>query len=143
VGEEPAPRLRLPVTLRARLEAWAREGHPFEACGLLIGRADDDGAEVREVMRAENLATDRPRDRYRVDPADQLRAELRARELGLEVVGVWHSHPDRGATPSETDRAAAVPCYSYVILAVGARGVQDLRSFRLAGERFTEERLRP
>jgi proteasome lid subunit RPN8/RPN11 len=61
----------------------------------------------------------------------------------LEVVGVWHSHPDHPARPSETDRNGAWEGWSYLILSVTAEGVPDLRSWRLRGEHFEEEDVRP
>jgi proteasome lid subunit RPN8/RPN11 len=57
------------------------------------------------------------------------------------VIGVWHTHPDHPARPSETDRAAAWAGWSYLILSVTARGVADVKSFRLHGEAFVEEEI--
>ena len=74
-----------------------------------------------------------------VDPRDHMAAEHEARALGLTVVGVWHSHPDHPAEPSETDRASAWEGWSYLIARVTAGGVEHIRSWRLAGERFVEE----
>ena len=76
-----------------------------------------------------------------LDPDDLISADLAAREAGLEVVGFWHTHPDHPAHPSETDREAAWDGYSYVILSVSGKRVEDLRSWRLNGEGFVEERV--
>ncbi|MEM8709359.1 MAG: M67 family metallopeptidase [Planctomycetota bacterium] len=77
-----------------------------------------------------------------LDPVALLAAEESASSRGLEVIGVWHSHPDRAAVPSEEDRAAAWPKWSYLIASVNASGVRDLRSWRLGGEAFVEEAVR-
>jgi proteasome lid subunit RPN8/RPN11 len=132
------PTLELPPAVRARLEHMAREGYPSETCGLLIGR---DNAVARAVP-ARNLVRERAGDRYELDPADHFAAEQEARAEGLEVIGVWHTHPDHPARPSETDRAAAWPGWSYLILAVIPGGVTDIRSWRLAGEHFVEQAIR-
>jgi proteasome lid subunit RPN8/RPN11 len=135
-GEAPA--LRLPAAVLGELEAWARAEYPNEACGLLLGSGEPRPFVVRAV-RCANLNRERARDRYEVDPRDHFAAEQAAREEGLEVIGVWHTHPDHPARPSETDRAAAWEGWSYVILSVGAKGVADVKSFRLRGETFVEE----
>lgn len=133
--------LVLPRALRSELEAHARDAYPHEACGVLIGTPGALRAEVRRVTRARNLNVARARDRYELDPLDLLAAEDAARAAGLEVLGIWHTHPDHPARPSETDRAAAWEGWSYVILAVDQGGAGDARSFRLSGERFHEEEL--
>lgn len=125
--------------LRSRLERWAGSGYPAESCGLLIGRCEDGRTGVSGVTRARNVNLERARDRYEVAPQDLLCADVRARAAGLEIVGVWHTHPDHPARPSETDRAGAWNRWSYVILSVSRDGVLDLRSFRLRDGQFEEE----
>jgi proteasome lid subunit RPN8/RPN11 len=95
---------------------------------------------IERARPARNLDPN-ARDRYEIDPADHLAAEDEARALGLEVVGVWHSHPDHPALPSETDRQRAWPGWSYVIVAVAEGQSVGLRSWRLQGERFAEEQV--
>ena len=99
--------LELPARLGARVLKLARARYPDEACGLLIGRRCATRARVELVREARNVAAARARERYELDPVDHLAAEELARSLGLEVVGVWHSHPDHPALPSETDRERA------------------------------------
>ncbi|PZV11076.1 MAG: metal-dependent protease of the PAD1/JAB1 superfamily [Leptolyngbya sp.] len=92
-----------------------------------------------------NAQEDRPRehslgDRYYIDPADLLRVQKSARDRGLEIVGIYHSHPDHPAVPSECDRALAWPVYSYVIVSVVQGRVADLKSWRLDDQhRFQSE----
>ncbi len=135
--------LLLPDPILARLGAWVRDAYPHEACGLLVGRVDGAGVEVVRAVRAGNLNRERAHERYELDPADHMQTELAARAEGLDVVGVWHSHPDHQAVPSETDRAAAHAGWSYVILSVAPGGVSDVRSWRLRSGRFREEAISP
>jgi len=134
--------LRLSSALKARMQDWARAGYPSETCGILIGRCGGEEAEVEEVTAGRNLNVERARDRYELDPADLLAADEAARHRGLEIIGVWHSHPDHPAVPSETDRAQAWRGWSYVIVSVSRGGVEDLRSWRLNGSDFVEEMIR-
>ena len=133
--------LLLSSAVRRDLEAWALAGHPHETCGLLLGRTRGDRVEVARALRARNLDRERARDRYELDPRDFLAADRDARESGDEIVGIWHSHPDHPAEPSETDRLAAWEGWSYLIVAVTRERVTDVRSWRLSRERFAEESI--
>lgn len=131
--------LCLPLVLEVKLQKWAAEGYPHEACGLLIGRWSGRRSETVRVTLARNLNRERPEDRYLLDPGDFLAADREARGEGLEIIGIWHSHPDHPGRPSQTDLDAAWPGYSYLIIATGESGATDLRSWRLQGGRFLEQ----
>jgi len=135
--------LSLHPDARRVLERRVRRGYPRETCGLLIGRRGPAAGHVavERVVEARNLAGDRARERYELDPGDLVDADRVARAAGLEVVGVWHSHPDHPARPSEADRAGAWEGFAYLIASVRAGGVDELRSWRLAGGRFVEQRI--
>lgn len=135
----------LPRPVRERLRELACAGYPNEVCGLLLGRVEGEQRRVEVVHPARNLNVERARDRYELDPRDQLAAEEAARAAGREVLGVWHTHPDHPAQPSETDRAAAWSGWSYLILSVVRGEVADLRSWRLdePTRRFQPERTLP
>lgn len=135
--------LYLPNDARAQLEEMARGGYPLETCGLLLGLTREDGFKVTRVAQARNLNQERAHDRYELDPQDFLFIDERARAEGFEVVGVWHSHPDHPARPSETDRASAWEGWSYVIVSVTGDGIADVRCWRLNSEQFVEEPIKP
>ena len=116
--------------------------YPHECCGALIGATVQDGAvEVVDAKELDNVTDEGPRRRFRVSPSDYRQSEARARELGAELLGFYHSHPDHPALPSQYDLDHAWPNFSYVIVAV-AQGIPgDLRSWRLRPDRsaFEEE----
>lgn len=134
--------LLLPAAVRAELETQAGGGYPEETCGLLLGVNEAAGCRVVRQHPARNVNRERAGDRFELDPRDYLAAEQAAAADGLLVVGVWHSHPDHPAQPSETDRQLAWPGWSYVILSVQAGRVVALRSWRLDGDAFFEEEVR-
>jgi proteasome lid subunit RPN8/RPN11 len=134
--------LKLPRSLRERLELWARQRYPSEACGLLLGRRSGERTSVVDVTEARNVER-RAGQRYELDPNDQLAAEEVARQKDLDVVGIWHTHPDHPARPSETDRIHAWGGWSYAIVAVDAHGVHELRAWHLEHLRFVEEEVVP
>ena len=109
---------------------------------MLIGRALERRTEVRRVVEARNLEPS-PGDRYRLDPRDFIAADDDARRDGLDVVGIWHSHPDCPARPSRTDLESAWEGYSYLIVGVTGAGAVDFHSWRLDGDRFAAEEILP
>lgn len=131
--------LHLPNPILDALCQAARSGYPNETCGLLIGKREPQHSRVDAMRQARNLNHERARDRYELDPADYLAAELLAKAQGLEIVGVWHTHPDHPARPSETDRVQAWEGWSYLILSVSSDGVQAVTSWRLNGDVFEQE----
>lgn len=122
--------------LRRALVEHARDTWPEEACGLLVGV----GGAPREAVRLTNCASD-PLRRYALDPLEYMRVEHAAERRGLGVVGVWHSHPDGGAEPSETDRRAAWPGWLYIIVGLQGDGPHRIRGWRLVANEFVEEEL--
>ena len=134
-------RLRLDDTTIAEINALARAEYPHEACCLLIGREAGGRTLVERVASCRNLAVDRLGDRYLLDPDDFRAADEAARREGLDIVGIWHTHPDHPARPSETDLEAAWPVYSYLIVSVTSAGVTERRAWRLEDERFIEQEI--
>ena len=98
------PRVRLSPAQLQVIERAAEAAYPEEACGLLVGRAEPGGAwQVRAVEASANVAEPPRTRRFEVDPKLRLRLERELREGPDSVVGVYHSHPNGSAAPSETD----------------------------------------
>ncbi|MEM6674653.1 MAG: M67 family metallopeptidase, partial [Planctomycetota bacterium] len=137
----PRTRVALSDDARATLNDLARRAYPHEACGLLVGRRRDHVARADEVTQSRNLEISRAHDRYTLDPVHLLEVETDANRRGLEVLGVWHTHPDHPARPSETDREGAWEGWSYVIVSVVDGAAHDLRSWTLVEGDFVEEEV--
>src|SRR5437870_10008062 len=75
--------------------------------------------------RTENRAR-----RYSIDPLELLHADDDARKKSLELIGVYHSHPDHPAAPSEYDRSRAASWLSYVIVSVVDREPKDVTAWQ-------------
>ena len=115
------------------------KGFPYEVCGLMLGKAGDSRL-VIEVFECGNLNKMKPETRYDMDPKDYLKGEALARRKGLDVVGIFHSHPDHPDKASETDRQAAWPGFSYVIMSVQKGKFASMRSWVLNdASQFDEE----
>lgn len=78
---------------------------PEEACGLLAGRWAGETCQVAVVFPVTNLLHSATR--YRLDPAEQLAVFDQIDSLGLELVGIYHSHPTGPDHPSPIDIAEA------------------------------------
>ncbi|MEM7308774.1 MAG: M67 family metallopeptidase [Planctomycetota bacterium] len=137
------PSLVLPARALADVRRWAQQAYPAEGCGLLVGPWPGAAVavEVRRVVSTPNLAPPGALDRFEVDPAAHLATQREARAEGLDVIGVWHSHPDHPARPSARDAAAALAGWSYLIVAVEAGVDREAASFRFDGQVFGEQRI--
>jgi len=99
------------------MTAFAREGLPNEACGLIAGKAEEDTKTVEKVYFLNN--TDGSAEHFSIDPKEQLAAVRNMRELGLVPLGNFHSHPSTPARLSEEDiRLAYDPKASYLVLSL-------------------------
>ncbi|HEY0679648.1 MAG TPA: M67 family metallopeptidase [Chitinophagaceae bacterium] len=116
---------------------------PDECCGFFYGTEDETGNRmISEVLIVDNAKEGDKRKRFEVSPKDYLKAEQFAEESGLDLLGVYHSHPDHPAIPSEHDRKSAQPYFSYIIISVYGKEIKDIRSWRLNNEfQFEEEEI--
>lgn len=134
--------LRLTFAAYQALRAHSEETYPHECCGIMLGKSDDDGNSVKQLLRAGNTRTDSAHNRYHIAPEELIRAQREGRKTGLDIVGFYHSHPDHPAQWSKTDFAEAhwIGC-SYVITAVEQGQAKTTNSFLLTGASEEEKRF--
>ena len=126
------------------LQEHAEDHYPEEGAGLILG---EDKAETRRATRLlhrdNNFEVESRHRRYAINPKEFLEAEREADQLGLDIIGVFHSHPDHPARPSDFDLEWAMPWYSYIITSVSRGKAVESRSWRLSDDRssFIEEEL--
>jgi proteasome lid subunit RPN8/RPN11 len=125
-----------------RIRAHGADAYPEEGCGFLLGTVTDDGANrVTALHRATNRRTENRERRYELTADDYRAADDAAQEQGLDVVGIYHSHPDHPARPSKTDLAEATfPGYTYVIVSVHDGTPEALTAWTLAPDRSEFQR---
>lgn len=125
----------MPLVLGAGVgNAIRRHGedtYPHECCGALYGR---DGV-ITDTLALSNTTEEGPRRRFLVRPQDYRAAEARATELGADLLGFYHSHPDHPARPSQYDLDHAWPVFSYIIVSVQQGVSQEMTSWRLRDDR--------
>ena len=135
----------------AAIRQHGEADYPYEACGLIGGHAGGrsgrgEGGDRKvavQLVPLSNARLDSRRNRYLIAPEAFRGAEALLVRDGLEVLGVYHSHPDHPAVPSEFDREHAWPWLSYVIVGIARGRAEDARSWTLADDRraFSEEAL--
>lgn len=138
--------LRLGQSLLDEIDAHGVESYPYEGCGLLLGAVENGANVVASLFPVANRwgVEEEKRERFHISPKDMLAAELAAAGEGLDVIGIFHSHPDHPPIASARDLAwAAWPGYSYLITEVRKRKPGQSRSWQLRADRsgFDEERV--
>jgi proteasome lid subunit RPN8/RPN11 len=126
--------LKIAEPVFSQVRKHGEETYPHECCGVLLGKALEEGNQVTEAIRAGNTRTDSAHNRYHIAPQELIGIQRQARERDLDIVGFYHSHPDHPARWSETDLAEAhwIGC-SYVITSVEKGKASMTNSFELAG----------
>ena len=133
----------IPPDLLAKIHAHGERAFPDEGAGFLFGK-DGDARQVTAIYELTNAREDAARhNRYLISPQDYLKGELEAERLGLDVIGVFHSHPNSPNRASVYDRDWAQPFFSYVITSVYDAKAVESRSWRLSEDRseFVEESI--
>ena len=106
------------------LEPWklmvahAEAAYPNECCGVMLGRTDGSTKAVSVSLQLENVSQGSQAARYELRPEDLLNADREARRQNLDLIGIYHSHPDCDAYFSETDLKNSCPWYSFVVISV-------------------------
>ncbi|MDR4510001.1 MAG: M67 family metallopeptidase [Candidatus Brocadiaceae bacterium] len=120
-----------------------KKNYPFECCGLLIGTNTSE-KRVVEVRPVQNKNTKRTHDRYEIDGRTFDKVDKEAKKKGLQIIGIYHSHPDHPAIPSEFDTENAWSVYSYLIASREKGKKIDIRSwvFDEVERKFEEEEIR-
>jgi proteasome lid subunit RPN8/RPN11 len=124
--------LTLSRTLLDEMLAHVAGLWPEEACGLVGGRSGRGGRDGRAVrlypvenMRHSPVA-------FEMDPLQQIRAMLAMEAEGLELIAIYHSHPDGPARPSATDVANAYyPDAVQLIISLADRARPSVRAFTI------------
>lgn len=125
------------------IQEVARARHvPEEYCGFLFGHVGENQRSITRIMNVPNSSKDDKKYRFEIGAEDYLSAERWAENNDLQLLGVYHSHLNCPATPSETDRRGALPFFSYIIVSVKQGAFSEVRSWRLNDTyQFFEENL--
>ncbi|MEH2069451.1 MAG: M67 family metallopeptidase [Nostoc sp.] len=126
------------------IRTHAEKIYPEECCGIILGYVANEGKTTVEVMPTENAwnteagaefcgdhTAESKKRQYTIAPQVMLQAQKQARDRSLNIIGIFHSHPDCSAIPSECDRVYAWQGYSYIIVSVQNGKATEVRSWSL------------
>ncbi|MFP3158979.1 MAG: M67 family metallopeptidase [Hydrogenobaculum sp.] len=133
--------LKIKKELLEKIKSQAEKDYPYETCGIMIGKEEDGIRVVYELLAVENANKERKNDRYEINPKDYMKAERYADEKGLQIVGIYHSHPDHPDMASKTDEERAFEYLSYIIVSVQKGKAVSFRSFELLNKKMVEEKV--
>ena len=109
----------------------AKKAYPNECCGILVGKKSERGdIEVTEIRETENQFQGQKSVHFKIDPLFVYHLEQELEVRGLEIVGIYHSHPDCPAILSKEDEKYMVPGLEYIIMSVQNGEVVDVKSYR-------------
>ncbi len=87
---------------RQELAKYAEAEKPYESCAILVGNETDENWTVKEIVLTENTAKSRVT--FTISPDKEFEVDQKAKESNMEIVCIFHSHPESEARPSETDK---------------------------------------
>jgi len=114
----------------------ARSTYPEECCGLLLG-TNSDPRIIERVLSAQNTNRGSRKNRFNIDPMELVRADEEAHRAGVDLIGIYHSHPDAPAQPSQVDLENAWPRYTYLVVSVQNGEPKDIAAWVLSDDRST------
>ncbi len=107
----------------------AERSYPNECCGVMLGHIGAETKIVSEAVPLENVYPGEKGEHYELRPEDLLQADRTARARGLDLIGIFHSHPDCDAYFSQTDLKNSCPWYSFVVLSIQRGKFDHANSF--------------
>jgi len=87
---------------KQELTKYAESEKPYESCAILIGDESDKNWTVEKLFLTENTAKSKVT--FTISPDEEFRVDQIAKESNMEIVCIFHSHPESEAQPSETDK---------------------------------------
>ena len=87
---------------RQELAKYAEAEKPYESCAILVGNETDEKWTVKEVVLTENTAKSKVT--FTISPDKEFEVDQKAKKSNMEIVCIFHSHPESEAQPSETDK---------------------------------------
>jgi len=122
--------------LLSQIHQHGENAYPEEGAGLMLGIEKDGERYVKKLLTLNNAREESARhNRYLLTAEDMLFGDQKAEASGLNIIGIFHSHPDHPDLPSDFDLEYAVPWYSYLITRVKNGRAVSSKCWRLNDDR--------
>jgi len=123
----------------------AKSDYPKEACGIIAGKVySEQGQSMKKATRVYKMAnaSDNPETCYFMKPEEQLKVFKEIRQLEIEMLGIYHSHSQSPAYPSQRDcELAFYPEASYLIISLRHFNSPEARAFKIIEGKIQEENI--
>jgi len=96
------PKIILTDLQKQILSKHAKNEKPNESCAILFGKDDGEECKVQRIFLTKNI--DQSPVNFTISAEQRLEADKMERESQLKIIGIFHSHPDSNAYPSNTDK---------------------------------------
>jgi proteasome lid subunit RPN8/RPN11 len=129
--------LEIPIEIYQQMTSQAKELAPIEACGILAGS----NGKVEKFYKMTNV--DKSNTHFMMEPKEQFATVKDIRSSGLEMLAIYHSHPETPARPSAEDiKLALTPNVIYVIISLQNTNGSTVKGFHISGNNVTEVPIR-
>ncbi|MCK4849751.1 MAG: M67 family metallopeptidase [Phycisphaerae bacterium] len=128
--------LEIPEHIFSKMLSQARAEAPLEACGILAGTDN----RVQRLYKMTN--TDQSSEHFMMAAEEQFAVMKDMRAKGLEILAIYHSHPNSPARPSKEDiRLAFTDGVLYVVLSLQEPSEPRVRAFNIDDGVISESKL--
>lgn len=126
-------KLEIPNDIFTDMLAQARAEAPIECCGILAGS----GGRVERLYKMTNA--EHRSDHFMMAPEQQFTAIKDIRSASLDMLAIYHSHPETPARPSAEDiRLALTPGVVYLIVSLQGGNGPVVKGFQIEDGMTTE-----
>ncbi len=126
-------KLEIPTYIFERMLEQAQAQAPIEVCGILAGS----NSKVEKLYKMTNV--DNSSNHFMMEPKEQFAVVKDIRSADLEMLAIYHSHPETLARPSAEDiRLALTPDVIYVIVSLQDANDANVKGFCIENSTVTE-----
>ncbi len=119
-------KLEIPACVFEQMLEQAKAQAPIEVCGILAGN-DSKVEKLYKMTNADNSSN-----HFMMEPKEQFAVVKDIRSAGLEMLAIYHSHPETPARPSAEDiRLAFTPDVIYLIVSLQDANAPAVKGFLL------------
>jgi len=112
------------------LSNYAENEKPNESCAILFGTRKTGIIKVEKVFLTKNI--EQSPTSFTISAEQRLEADKMERDMNLEIIGIFHSHPDSKTYPSSTDEKFME--LNPVVWIIFSGVSKDLRAYILESE---------
>jgi len=122
----------------AQLLQHCQDLYPEEACGVLLGinekSSTSSSTSITSSIAITNIHPNK-KIAFQFDPQQWVNAVYSASRQGLEIVGIYHSHPTSEALPSDHDYQGFIGENTlYAILSLKQKDSPQIRIYHVLGQ---------